>query len=76
MVNMAVESYRHRFETEELALPDEPAKVIYEAAISSSSRYRFVSGRDAKMVNLMKRLLPEHMLKSMASRRMGMNRLN
>jgi NAD(P)-dependent dehydrogenase (short-subunit alcohol dehydrogenase family) len=73
MFKTAVNSYRHRFETEELALPEEPAKVIYEAATSRSSRYRFVSGRDAKMVNFMKRLLPEHTLKSMATRMMGLN---
>jgi NAD(P)-dependent dehydrogenase (short-subunit alcohol dehydrogenase family) len=75
MLKTAVESYRHRFETEGIASPEEPAKVIYDAAVSSSGRYRFVSGRDAKMVNLMKRVLPEHIVKNMASRMMGLNKL-
>jgi len=72
---VSIQGFRHRFETETMALPDEPAKVIYEAAVSRSDRFRFVSGRDAKMVNLMNRLLPEHTLKKMATRMMGLNRL-
>ena len=70
---MAVESFRHRFETETIASPEEPAKVIFEAAVSKSDRYRYLSGRDAKMVNLMKRLLPEHILKKMAAKMMGLH---
>jgi hypothetical protein len=76
MLITAMENYQPRFETEERALLEEPAKVIYEATVSRSSRYRFVSGRDATMANLMKRLLSEHIiLKRMASRTMGLNRL-
>jgi len=75
MLRTAVESYRHRFETEAIAPPEVPAKIIYEAAVSRSDRFRFVSGRDAKMVNFMKRILPEHTLKKMASRMMGMNKM-
>ena len=75
ILQTAVESFRHRFETDTLASPEEPAKVIYEAAVSKSNRFRFVSGRDAKMVNLMRRLLPEHTLKKLASKMMGLNNL-
>jgi hypothetical protein len=56
-----------------VALPDKVAKVIYEAAVSKSSRFRFVSGLDAKMGNLMKRLLPEDIFKNIALRIMGLN---
>jgi NAD(P)-dependent dehydrogenase (short-subunit alcohol dehydrogenase family) len=75
LLKTAVESYQHRFESEEIASPDEPAKVIFEAAVSKSDRYRFISGRDAKMVNLMRRLLPEHTLKKLASKMLGLNSL-
>jgi short-subunit dehydrogenase len=71
--NNVARSMKHRYESGMVALPDEVAEVIYEAAVSKSSRFRFVSGRDAKMGNLMKRLLPEHMLKNLASRMMGLN---
>jgi short-subunit dehydrogenase len=66
---------KHRYESKMVAKPEEVAEVIYEAAVSKSSRFRFVSGRDAKIFNLMKRLLPEHTLKTMASRMMGLNKL-
>ena len=68
----AVDNFRHRFETEHMAPPTGPAKVIFEAAISDSGRFRYVSGRDANMVNVMTRLLPEHVLKNMAGRMFGM----
>jgi len=64
---------KHRYESGMIALPDGVAEVIYEAAVNKSNRFRFVSGRDAKIGNLMKRLLPEHMLKNIASRMMGLN---
>jgi GH15 family glucan-1,4-alpha-glucosidase len=57
-------------EKEKMALLEKPAKVIYDAAVSRSGRYRFASGRDAKIVNLMKRVLPEHMLMNLESRMM------
>jgi NAD(P)-dependent dehydrogenase (short-subunit alcohol dehydrogenase family) len=76
MCKIAVESFRHRFETnEEGALPEEPARAIYEAAVSSSNRFRYVSGRDAKMFNFMKRLLPEHVLMALATRMTGLDKL-
>lgn len=64
---------KHRYESGGIAAPEEVAEVIYEAAVSRSSRFRFVSGRDAKMANIMKKLLPEDILKNMASRMMGLN---
>jgi NAD(P)-dependent dehydrogenase (short-subunit alcohol dehydrogenase family) len=66
-----IERFQHRFETETLSPPEEPARVIYKAATSRSPRFRYVSGRDAKLANLMKRLLPEHTLLTLASRMMG-----
>jgi len=69
----AVENFRHRFETEKIASPEDPAQVIFEAAVSKSDRYRFLSGRDAKLVNLMKRLLPEYIVKKMAANMMGLH---
>ncbi len=69
----AVENFRHRFETEKIASPEVPAQVIFEAAVSKRDRYRFLSGRDAKLVNLMKRLLPEHIVKKMAANMMGLH---
>lgn len=73
MLKKVVESFRHRFETEAIASPEEPAKIIFEASVSKSNKFRFVSGRDAKMVNIMRRLLPEHTLKKLASKMMGLN---
>jgi len=70
---MAVDNFRHRFETEKIASPEEPAQVIFEAAVSKSDKYRYLSGRDAKGVNLMKRLLPEHIVKKMAAKMMGLH---
>jgi len=67
----ATEGFKHRFGTESIAPPEVPARVIYQAAVSRSRRFRFVSGRDAKMLNLMKRLLPEHILQMMASKMMA-----
>ena len=75
MLKASVQSYRHRFETEAIASAEVPAKVIYEAAVSKSDRFRYVSGRDAKIVNLMKRILPEHTLKKMATRMLGLNKM-
>lgn len=71
--NNVARSMKHRYESGMIALPDGVAEVIYEAAVNKSNRFRFVSGRDAKIGNLMKRLLPEHMLKNIASRMMGLN---
>jgi short-subunit dehydrogenase len=71
--NNVTRSMKHRYESGMVALPDEVADVIYKAAVSKSSRFRFVAGRDAKMGNLMKRLLPEHILKNIASRMMGLS---
>lgn len=65
--------FRHRFETETIASPEEPAKVIFEAAVSKSRRFRFVSGRDAKTLNFMIRLFPEHTLMNLAGRMFGIN---
>lgn len=61
---------KHRYESKMVAQPEEVAEVIYEAAVNRSSRFRFVSGWDAKMASLMKRLLPEHILKNITSRMM------
>ena len=76
MQNIAVASFRHRFETsEEGSSPEEPARVIYAAAVSNSKRFRFVSGQDAKLANFMKRLLPEHALMGLAARMTGLDKL-
>jgi NAD(P)-dependent dehydrogenase (short-subunit alcohol dehydrogenase family) len=64
----------HRYESGSVAAPEEVAKVIYQAAVSESPRYRYVSGRDAKMFNLMCRLFPEHMLKNLAGRMTGLDK--
>ena len=72
---VAVDSFRHRFETEGMALPEDPARVIYEAAVSRGYRYRYVTGRDAKLVNFMQRILPEHTLKGMVFRMTGLSRI-
>jgi short-subunit dehydrogenase len=64
---------KHRYESKMFSKPGEVAEIIYEAAVSKSNRFRFASGRDAKMMNLIKRILPEHTLKSVASRMMGLN---
>lgn len=64
----------HRYESETPTAPEEVAKVIYQAAVSDSSRYRYVSGRDAKMFNLMRRLFPEHTLKNIAGRMTGLDK--
>jgi short-subunit dehydrogenase len=66
-------SMKHHYESRMVALPDEVAEVIYEAAVSKSSRFRFVSGLDAKIGNFMKRLLPEDMFRNITSRMMGLN---
>ena len=66
---------KHRYETEVIAEPEEVAKVIYEAAVSTRKRFKFLSGRDAKMGDLMKRFLPDHVFKNVASRMMGLNRV-
>ena len=71
-----VQSFQHRFENETLSSPEVPAGVIYEAATSSSPRFRYVSGRDAKLANLMKRILPETTLLNLASRMMGLHKVN
>lgn len=71
--NQVTQFMKHRYESETITMPEKVAEVIYEAAVSRSSRFRFVSGRDAKMANLMERLLPEHTLKNVASRMMGLN---
>jgi len=75
LAEVIIGGFRHRFETETLSPPDEPARIIYEAATSSHPRFRFVSGRDARMVNLMKRLLPEQTVMKLASRMMGLQRI-
>lgn len=67
------QTIKHSYESNAVAAPESVAEVIYEAAINTGSRFRFVSGRDAKLENFMQRLLPEHMLKQMASRMMGLN---
>lgn len=64
----------HRYESGTVAAPEEVAKTIYQAAVSDSPRYRYVSGRDAKMFNLMCRLFPEHTLKNMAGRMTGLDK--
>jgi NAD(P)-dependent dehydrogenase (short-subunit alcohol dehydrogenase family) len=64
----------HRHEAGTVAAPEEVAKVIYQAAISEGPRYRYVSGRDAKMFNLIRRLLPDHTLKNMAGRMAGLDK--
>lgn len=75
MFNVSMGSFQHRFEAETGVLPEEPAKVIFEAAVSNSNRFRYVSGQDAKLANLMKRLLPEHVVMSLASRMTGLDKL-
>jgi short-subunit dehydrogenase len=70
-----VHGFRHRYETESIASPaspEGPAKDIYKAAISKSNRYRYVSGRDAKAMNFMLRLFPEHTIKRIACRMFGL----
>jgi short-subunit dehydrogenase len=64
----------HRYESETPTAPEEVAKVIYQAAVSDSSLYRYVSGRDAKIFNLMSRLFPEHTLKNLAGRMTGLDK--
>jgi hypothetical protein len=71
--NNVTRKMKHYYESGMVGLPDEVAEVIYKAGVRKSSRFRFVSGRDAKIGNLNKRLLPEHMLKNIASRMMGLN---
>ena len=65
---------RHRYESGAVSAPEEVAKVIYQAAVSESPRYRYVSGRDAKIFNLMCRLIPEHTLKNIAGRMIGLDK--
>jgi NAD(P)-dependent dehydrogenase (short-subunit alcohol dehydrogenase family) len=67
--------FQHRYETETVASPEEPAKVIYKAAIDKSQRFRYYSGRDAKLMGFLKRLFPEHTLKNLVSRIFGINTL-
>lgn len=64
----------HRYESGNVAAPEEVAKTIYQAAVSQSPRFRYVSGRDAKMFNLMSRLIPEHILKNLAGRMIGLDK--
>ena len=68
-------SFQHRYETESVPSPEEPAKVIYQAAVDKSQRFRYFSGRDAKMMGFMMRLFPEHTLKNLVSRMFGINKL-
>jgi NAD(P)-dependent dehydrogenase (short-subunit alcohol dehydrogenase family) len=67
--------FQHRYETETVASPEEPAKVIYQAAVDKSQRFRYYSGRDAKLMGFLMRLFPEHTLKNIVSRMFGLNNL-
>jgi len=67
--------FQHRYETETVASPEEPAKVIYQAAVDKSQRFRYYSGRDAKLMGFLMRLFPEHTLKNLVSRMFGLNNL-
>jgi len=66
---------KHRYETGEADPPEEVAKEIFSAATSNSSRYRFLSSRDAKIFNLLLRLFPEHTIKNLALRMIGRENL-
>jgi NAD(P)-dependent dehydrogenase (short-subunit alcohol dehydrogenase family) len=66
-------SMKHRYESGMISTPEEAAEVVYQAAVSKSNRFRFISGRDAKMENLMQSLLPDHIIKNIATRIMGLN---
>jgi NAD(P)-dependent dehydrogenase (short-subunit alcohol dehydrogenase family) len=76
LAGVVIDGFQHRFETETLSPPDEPAFTIFVAATSRNPRFRYVSGRDAKMANLVKRLLPEKTVMTMASKMMGLQRIS
>jgi len=66
---------KQRYETGEADPPEEVAKVIFKAATTDSSRYRYLSSRDAKVFNLLLRVLPEHTIKNLALKMIGRENL-